>query len=183
MDVTQARTFLAIVEGGNFLAAARRVNVTQSTVSARIKTLEQQLGKPLFARSKAGCTLTPAGHQFYRYARSMVRIWAEAKHQVAVPEGFEDTLIVGGQYSHWHRLLLRWVGFFRQSVPSVAIRCEVGMPRRLIREMGEGVMDLAVLYRPEQRAGLIVEELMADRLILVSARPDIPLTDNYIFID
>lgn len=37
MDITQIKTFIAIVEGGNFLAASRRVNVTQSTVSARIK--------------------------------------------------------------------------------------------------------------------------------------------------
>ncbi len=183
MDITQAKTFMAIVEAGNFLAASRRVNVTQSTVSARIKALEDQLGKQLFTRTKAGCELTPAGHQFYRYANSIVRIWEEAKHQVAVPEGFEDTLIVGGQYSLWNRLLMRWVPHFREVAPRVAIRCEVGMPRRLIREMAEGVMDIAVLYRPEQRPGMHVEELLEDRLILVSADPGTPIEDNYIFVD
>ncbi len=183
MDISQAKTFLAIVEGGNFVAAARRVNVTQSTVSARIKALEQQLGKLLFIRTKAGCDLTPAGHQFYRYARSIVRVWEEAKHQVAVPEGFEDTLIVGGQYSLWNRLLLRWVPAFQQSMPSVAIRCEIGMPQQLIREMSEGVMDLAVIYQPEHRPGMVVEELLEDRLIMVTADKTIPFSENYMFSD
>lgn len=183
MDITQAKTFLAIVEGGNFLAASKRVNVTQSTVSARIKALEVELGKLLFTRTKAGCNLTPAGHQFYRYARSLVRVWEEAKHQVAVPDGFEDTLIIGGQYSLWNRLLLGWTSAFRTLAPRVAVRCEVGMPQRLLREMSEGVMDMAVIYSPEHRPGMVVEELLEDRLILVTSAPATPVADNYIFVD
>jgi DNA-binding transcriptional LysR family regulator len=183
MDVTQARTFLAIIEGGNFLAAARRVHVTQSTVSARIKALEEQLGKALFVRSKAGCTLTAAGRHFHRYAQSMVRVWEEAKHQVAVPADFDDTLIVGGQYSLWNRLLLRWVPAFQAAAPRIALRCEIGMPQRLMREMTEGVMDLAVIYRPEHRPGVKVKELFEDRLILVTADPARPFEQNYVFID
>ncbi len=183
MDVTLAKTFLAIVEGGNFLAAARRVHVTQSTVSARIKALESQLGKLLFVRSKAGCTLTPAGHQFHRYAQSMVRVWEEAKHQVAVPDDYDDTLIVGAQYSLWNRLLLRWVPAFQAAAPRIALRCEIGLPQRLMREMTEGVMDIAVIYRPEHRPGVIVKELFEDRLILVTSDAATPVEDNYIFVD
>jgi len=183
MDITAAKTFLAVIEGGNFVAAARRVHVTQSTVSARIKALEEQLGKTLFISTKASCDLTPAGHQFHRFARSLVRVWEEAKHQVAVPEGFEDTLIVGGQYSLWNRLLLWWVPSFRATAPSVALRCEIGMPQRLMREMAEGVLDLAVIYQPEHRPGMVVREVLEDRLVLVTTDPDIPFKDNYIFAD
>ena len=52
MDVDRARTFLEIVSSGSFLRAAERLNVTQTTVSARIRTLEEELGRPLFIRSK-----------------------------------------------------------------------------------------------------------------------------------
>ena len=183
MDVVQARTFLAIVEAGNFSEAAKRVYVTQSTVSARIRALEDQLGKPLFNRSKGGCELTPAGHQFYRFARSIVRVWEEARHQVALPAGYEDTLIVGGQYALWNRLLLRWVQDFRDIRPKVAVKCEIGMPQRLMREMSEGVMDMAVLYTPERRPGMVVEELLEDRLIMVTSRPDTDFRENYVFVD
>ncbi|MDX1743391.1 MAG: LysR family transcriptional regulator, partial [Ruegeria sp.] len=61
MDIELARTFLAVVETGTFFDAANRVHVTQSTVSMRIRTLEQQLGQAVFERGKSGATLTPAG--------------------------------------------------------------------------------------------------------------------------
>jgi DNA-binding transcriptional LysR family regulator len=64
MDIELARTFLAVVETGSFFNAAGKVNVTQSTVSMRIRTLEQQLGQPVFERSKTGVTMTAAGRNF-----------------------------------------------------------------------------------------------------------------------
>ena len=46
MDIELARTFLEIVETGNFIGASKRLNVTQSTISMRIKSLEETLGAP-----------------------------------------------------------------------------------------------------------------------------------------
>jgi hypothetical protein len=67
MDTELARTFLAVVTVGNFVNAAERLHVTQSTVSTRIRTLETVLGRRLFVRNKGGTTLTAAG----RISRSM----------------------------------------------------------------------------------------------------------------
>ena len=61
LDVVKARTFLAVVRAGIFVNAADRLHVTQSTVSARIHTLENALGCTLFVRNKGGTTLTAAG--------------------------------------------------------------------------------------------------------------------------
>ena len=63
MDIELARTFLAIVSTGSFVRASDRLHVSQTTVSARIRSLEDQLRRPLFVRNKAGATLTPAGEQ------------------------------------------------------------------------------------------------------------------------
>ena len=60
MDITLARTFLEIVTTGNFLRAAERLHVTQTAVSARMRALEELLGRKLFVRNKAGASLTPA---------------------------------------------------------------------------------------------------------------------------
>src|ERR1044071_5975122 len=92
MDTELARTFLEIVSTGSFIRAAGRLNVGQTTVSARIRTLEQQLGRPLFVRNKAGASLTPAGEQFLRYAPAFVQLWQRARHQVAVPPGHRAVL-------------------------------------------------------------------------------------------
>lgn len=183
MDLAQARTFLAIVDRGNFSTAATRLHVTQSTVSARIKALEETLGKTLFHRNKHGCELTSAGHQFHRYARSIVRGWEDAKLQVAIPVGYSETLVVGGQYSLWADLLLDWVTDFRNQQPGIAIRGEIGMPDELMRELREGILDLAVLYDPVHSPGTRLEELFDDQLILVTTSPGQPMADGYVFID
>jgi LysR family transcriptional regulator, flagellar master operon regulator len=95
VDTEVARTFLEIVSTGSFIRAAERLNVGQTTVSARIRTLEQQLGRPLFVRNKGGASLTPAGEQFLRYAPTFVQLWQRARHQVAVPPGHRAVLTVG----------------------------------------------------------------------------------------
>src|SRR3546814_20840103 len=87
---------------------AERLHVTQSTVSARIHTLEDQLGCTLFVRNKAGTTLTPAGRQFQRHASTLVRTVEQARHDVGIPRGFRAALTVGGRSGLWEQFLLRW---------------------------------------------------------------------------
>ncbi len=185
MDITLARTFLEIVAAGNFVSAARRLNVTQSTISMRARSLEEQLGRPLFIRNKTGTALTPAGQQFQRYATSLIKVWEEARQQVAIPPGFRSMLSVGGQYSLWERLLLRWIPAMQARAPDVAIRAEVGMPARLMREMIEGIIDIGVMYTPQLRPGLDVETLFEDELVLVSTNPNATheLDNSYVFMD
>lgn len=185
MDIDLARTFLAVVETGSFVDAADRVFVTQSTVSARIKTLEDRLGKVLFERSKAGASLTPSGHQFLRHAQAMVRIWEHARLEIALPEGFERALAIGGQYSLWDRFLLKWLAQLRQDSPDIAVRCQMGFSSDLMQALVDGVLDLAVMYTPQGRPGFEVELLFEDELILVSSEQtskQVPPT-NYVMID
>ena len=80
MDTELARTFLTVVTAGNFITAAERLHVSQSTVSTRIHTLEEQLGCTLFVRNKAGATLTPAGP-----AVSTPRLGAGAHRRTGAP--------------------------------------------------------------------------------------------------
>ena len=185
MDIVLARTFLEIIAAGNFVAAAKRLNVTQSAISLRVKRLEDLLGQAVFVRTKSGTELTAVGQQFERFARSLVKVWEEARHQVTVPEGYLDRLVVGGQYSLLPRFVMRWLARLEQRLPNVAFRVEAGMPDRLIREMVEGVLDIAVMYGPQLRPGLKVEKIFDGQLVLVAGDADFgpDLDDRYIFVD
>ncbi|MDP2325165.1 MAG: LysR family transcriptional regulator [Gammaproteobacteria bacterium] len=183
MDLILARTFLAIVDAGSFVAASHRLHVTQSTVSVRVRTLETLIGKSLLVRNNTYCELTPAGRQFYRYARSLLRVWEEARHQVAVPESFTDSLAIAGQYSLWDGYLFDWLPRCRAELPTTAFRVSAGMPNRLMGELLEGIHDLVVIHTPELRPGVRVEELFEDQLILVSAEPGNDFRSRYVFMD
>src|SRR6478609_4648622 len=95
MDLTLAETFLRIVQTRSFLRAAEQLHVTPTAVSARVRMLEEMLGRSLFIRNKAGAALTVAGEQFLPHATSLMQVWERARHQVAVPAGRRAVLTVG----------------------------------------------------------------------------------------
>src|SRR6187551_3941172 len=174
MDIELARTFVEIVSTGSFIKAAERLHVAQTTVSARVRLLEQQLGRPLFVRNKAGASLTPAGEQFLRYAPTFVQLWERARHQVAIPPGRSSILAIGGELSLWHPLMLDWLVWMRRCAADVALRVQVGLPEGLTTQVAEGVLDLAVMYAPQNRPGLKVEQLLEETLVLVTTDPTMP---------
>jgi DNA-binding transcriptional LysR family regulator len=168
MDITAARTFLEIVKTGSFVRAAANLNVTQTTVSARIRVLEEQLDRQLFIRNKAGAKLTAAGDQFLRYATTLVQVWETALHQVAVPAGRENAVSVGGEHSLWNPLLLDWLVWMRSHCSDVAIRAQVDVADRLVDQVQEGALDLAVVYAPPHRTGIVPELLLEEALVAVT---------------
>lgn len=185
MDTELARTFLEIVATGSFIRAAERLNVSQTTVSARIRSLEERLGRALFVRNKAGASLTPAGEQFLRYAPTLVQLWERARHQVAVPPGRRAVLTIGGELSLWHPLLLDWLLWMRRSAPDIALRVQVGMPEGLTNQVAEGVLDLAIMYAPQHRPGLQVDLLLEEKLVLVTTEPGSrgAVPSDYVYVD
>jgi DNA-binding transcriptional LysR family regulator len=185
MDIAHARTFLAISELGSFIRAADRLNVTQSTVSARIKVLEDELGTPLFARSKAGVSLTPAGARFERHAQAVIRIWQQARQEVALPSDQRQILTIGAQFSLWDGVLLDWLCGFRRDHAEIAVRAEVGSNEELMRRLVDGLLDVAVIYTPQTRPGLIIEQLLEETLVLVGTQPhrSPESIDDYVYID
>jgi LysR family transcriptional regulator, flagellar master operon regulator len=168
MDIELARTFVEIVSTGSFIKAADRLHVAQTTVSARVRLLEQQLGRPLFVRNKGGASLTPAGEQFLRYAPTFVQLWQRARQQVAVPQGHRAVLTVGSEVSLWQPLLVDWVKMMRRSHPDIALRVHVDVPQDLITHVAAGLVDIAIMYAPQHRPGLEIDLLLEEELVLVT---------------
>jgi DNA-binding transcriptional LysR family regulator len=184
MDTELARTFLTVAATGNFVAAASRLHVTQSTVSARIHSLETALGARLFQRGRNGAELTPSGKRFLRHAKHLVRTVEQARHDVGLPQGFHDVLTLSGRIALWEGFLPHWVAWMRDAAPDVSLRLEIGFEADIMQGLIEGTVDIGVMYTPTSRAGLTVEPLFDETLLLVTSDvargwPD----DGYIHID
>lgn len=185
MDIALAQTFLAIADTRSFQRAAERLHVTQTAVSARVRSLEEQLDRQLFVRNKSGAVLTPAGERFLPHARTFVQVWERARQQVAVPAGRRAVLALGCEISLWHPLLPRWLVRMRERAPDLALRCTVGPPHELLDQVASGVLDVAIAYAPQQRPGLRVELLIEERLVMVSSQPGLrtPEAADYVNVD
>jgi DNA-binding transcriptional LysR family regulator len=185
MDLNLAKTFLEVVESGNFHAASECLHVTQSTVSMRIKSLEEELGRKLFVRHRSGAALTAAGTQFRLYAEVLVNTWQRACQEILLPAGVSSVLSIGSEKEIWDSLLIEWVNGFRERQPAIGLRAEMGDPVWIARQLTEGLLDLGITYSPNVRGDLAVEPLYDEKLVLVSNRPRgvMRWSPDYIYMD
>ena len=184
MDTELARTFLAVVAAGNFVSAAERLHITQSTVSARIKVLEQQLGASLLLRGRHGAELTAAGQRFLRHAKNLVQTLEQARHDVGLPSGYSGSLTLRGRIALWEGFLPQWTAWMRQRMPDVSLRIEIGFEEDTMQGLIQGITDIGVMYTPQNRPGLGIEHLFDEQLLLVCTDRDGDWKDErYIHID
>lgn len=171
MDINVARTFLEVVKTGSFVAAASNLHLTQTAVSARIRVLEQQLDRPVFIRNKAGAKLTPAGEHFLRFATTLVQVWDRARRAVALPAGRETVVTIGAELNLWSPLLRHWLLWMRRECPEIAVSTQIDTSDRLMEQVQDGSLDVAVLYAAPNRPGVITELLFEEKLVLVRTTP------------
>jgi len=184
-DIHLATTFLEVVASGSFGAAAEHLYVSQAAVSMRIQALEAQLGCTLFNRGRGGARLTPAGRKFQRYAVSLKQVWDQALLDVALPNGFAGQVRLGGHYSLWRHFLLRWYSWMRAHGPAIALRTEAHGGEALMLRLRDGMLDVGVLFDPQQLGGFVIERLFEEPLALVATTPDSsgPTDPGYVFVD
>ncbi|MBL6772438.1 MAG: LysR family transcriptional regulator [Alphaproteobacteria bacterium] len=184
MNIAGIQTFLAIVETGSLARAASRLNVTQSTVTTRLKTLEATLGQKLINRSKTGASTTSAGLRLQRYAEAIVGSWRQARLEVATPKGsrkFRNIAVHNDLWVGWGERLFAHI----DEGAEVAVSVFMGSDAEITAWMDGNMIDLAVGFGPVPRPDVVADRVGADRLILVSTRLDAPVRfdPGYIYVD
>jgi DNA-binding transcriptional LysR family regulator len=151
----------------------------------RIQALETQLGRSLFDRGRGGAKLTARGRQFYQYAITIKRMWDRARLEVSSPSGFAGQIRIAGHYSLWRHFLMRWFEWMRREAGDIAVCTEAHTNSAMMQLLSDGMLDIGVMFTPEQRPGLVVERLFAEDLILVSTQPNskAPAEPGYLFVD
>ncbi len=186
MNLSHLRAFIEVARAGSFTAAAISLNVTQSTVTARIRTLEEQLGRALFTRSKAGAALTAAGGRLLRQAEAAVRAWEQGRQEARLPDTIRGSLSLTAHWAMWEGLLVPWIGWMRATRPDVALRLDHGYSEATCAQILHGLVDIGLMYQPRQFETLRVRELFVERLLLVATEPraiDGDWWDGYVYVD
>jgi len=185
LDIEQLRTFLAVAAKGNFIGAATHLHVARSTVTARIQNLEACLCAKLFAHSRLGGSLTPAGKRFLRHAQTLLLTMEQARQEIGLPGCCPASLTVGACAALWDAgFLPEWVGRIRAQMPDTSIRCEVGFEEDLMRWLVERTLDIGLMYAPLHAPGLQAEFLFDEILVLMGTAPEKPWQDeSYVYVD
>lgn len=185
MNITSLQTFLAIVDTGSLVRASQQMNVTQSTVTARLKTLEEELGQTLLNRQKSGTTLTPAGTKLLRYARVMTGLWRQARFEAGLPAGLNSVCTFGCDPGLWHGPGKAFFDGVVSGHPDMAVSVHQGKAQELEEWLNSGLVDVILSYDATTRGNQSVHALPPEELVLYSDHPDTPIrdTNTYIFVD
>ena len=185
MNLTVLQTFLSILEAGSLVRASSQLNVTQSTVTARLQSLEDELGQPLINRHKTGVTPTAAGLRLKRYAETMTDLWRQARQETSLPETMSALCNIGCHGDLWPGLGRVLFEEIRRRQPAVALSVWSGGQSDLRGWLDSGLTDLSLTYWPATQPRQAMRELPPDRLVLVSTRADAPVRfdPGYVFVE
>jgi len=170
LEIKQLTTFKIAAEKLNFTQTAKILNFAQSTVTAQIKSLEEEIGKPLFERLGKRVILTDAGVQFKIYAEKIIRLSEEAIAAVNGEEDLSGILIIGAQESQYTYRLPLILKEFKASYPRVKLVFKPAHSDEIARkQLTEGVLDVAfIMDKWKPKGSLKMVKLIKEELKLVA---------------
>lgn len=176
MELKLLKTFQAVAHELSFTRAAEQLDYAQSSITAQIQALEQDLGLPLFERLGKRVALTAAGEQLLTYANQMLTLEQEALtrlHSQEEPAG-KITICVPETLSAYRMPpLLRE---FRRRFPRVQLILKSYRSDALLQTLLDGAVDVAIaLGEPVANKDVFCVQTLGKEELFVMAYPEHPL--------
>src|SRR5690349_23427791 len=151
MRLAHLRSFFAVARHGGFTAGARALHVSQPTVTAQVRALEETYGIELFTRAGRSVALTAAGEALYAIAE---RIFEQEEEALALLRNTGE-LRAGrlrvGAVGPYH--VIEMLAAFRARHPAIELSVSLGNSEQVVARLLERTTDVAVLaqYAPDAR--------------------------------
>ncbi len=169
MEIRQLKTFKAVATLLSFNKAAEKLHYAQSSVSAQIQVLEEELGVQLFDRLGRGIALTEAGERLLEFSKRIIELTDETITEVTgtnTPQGALNIRIPESLGAHRFPAI---INNFRSQFPKVRLRFMTCAHDGLQKDLRKGITDLAFLLTESiQAADLEIEVLGFEHLVLVA---------------
>lgn len=166
------RSFSEVAEQGSFTAAAKRLHLTQSAISAQVRRMETLLATRLLDRSSRKVTLTDAGERLLAHARRILQLNDEALNDLEVANKVQGVVRLGIPSDYAAHLLPRVLERFGTQYPEVRLElfCELSVD--LLELLHRGRLDLALVTRQHNSSG--GELVRSEKLVWVGRAKDMP---------
>ncbi|MEU6406609.1 LysR substrate-binding domain-containing protein [Streptomyces sp. NPDC046985] len=172
MELRHLQHFVAVAEDQHFTRAAERLMVSQSGLSASIRTLERELRAPLFVRTTRRVTLTEAGRALLGEAERILTQVRSAHEAVAAVQGvLRGTLALGTEQCIAGVHVAGLLAAFRRRHPDVEVRLRQTGSVALAEGVAAGRLDLAFAYRTEPDGDQLRSVALASEPMTVLCHP------------
>lgn len=171
MNTRHAQLVLAVVREGSFTAAAKSLFITQPTLSHQIRQIEEQLGSPIFVRSKTAIELTPAGHVYVQAARRILQIETQMNEALGALSGTSEGILrLGLPAQRADELLPQVLADFYALYPNVRIEALTAQQQELERMLLGGELHMALLSGEEDNPQLEYQLIASDEVVLLASK-------------
>ena len=167
LNLTQVRAFVAVIDAGGFLEAARALGCSQPAVTQLVRKLEAQLATPLIVRHRKAPVATRDGERFLPHARRLLRAEERALSSIA-----GQSLVIGASGNVGTYLLPRFIKRFTEE-SGVGANLVIGTNPMISDRIEAGEVDVAVLEWWDDRPGFVSGPWRCERLVVIVA-PDHP---------
>ncbi|MDX3852063.1 LysR family transcriptional regulator [Streptomyces sp. AK02-01A] len=169
LEVRHLRVLCAIAEAGSLHKAARKLGMSQPSLTTQLRRIENSLGSELFIRERTGCRPTPLGRSVLSRARPLVSGMAAlvAEARAAADRADGPRLRIGSTAS---RALAGWLRRLRRRLPGTDIALHVDVSANaLLRATAAGRLDVAFVHEVEGCPLIVPDGL--ERRVLVEREP------------
>lgn len=171
MDIEVLKTMLSLARLKSFSKTAIAMNLSQSTVSARVAELERELNRKIFDRNNHRVALTAAGRLFLPYAKKTVHEYEQGRWHINFLEALDDRIVIGNVNSALGNFMLPVYVDFMRAHPRILIKAVIGHSPDILQQLADGLIDIAVTYQlpktKKTRSWVCAEE---DFVFVVGAR-------------
>ena len=163
-------TFCKVAETGSFSRAGEAIYLTQPTVSGHIASLEQEVGLRLFDRLGRRVALTNGGQIFYRYAKEILRLRAEALNAIyEFSHLLKGRITIGGSTIPGEYFLPKVMGRFQTEAPGISISLVIADSQQIIDMLRAGEIEVGAVGMRFEGEGVDAYPLFRDRVIIAAS--------------
>lgn len=167
METHQLRYFLAVAQTGSFTQAARQSNVSQPSLSIQVAKLEDELGGPLFERTRKGGRLTGRGTTFLPRAKTILQEMESAREDAKAQSGLTlGKVSLGCMPTTGAHLLPPLLSAFRKAYPKIQVHLKEESSPDLAADLEQGEIELAIMDEAGLRPGLDHQTVLTEELLL-----------------
>ncbi|QPC44543.1 LysR family transcriptional regulator [Kaustia mangrovi] len=170
MDVGELRVFEAVARLGSMNRAAQELHTVQSNVTARIRSLEDELGVGLFVRHARGVSITPAGQRLLPFAGRLAKLLADARSATRDDGRPGGVLLLGSLETTAGLRLSPVLTDFARTYPEVRLVLKTGTTRSLLDDVVECRLDAALVAGPVAHPELHCDPVFEEDLVLATCR-------------
>ncbi|KHF38625.1 LysR family transcriptional regulator [Halalkalibacter okhensis] len=177
LDIQQLKTFITVVREQNFRRAAKVLNVSQPTVTMRIKALEQMVGSELLKRHGNQLTLTPSGEMVMKYASKMLYVLQEVKdHLSSIPvskDRYSIAVIPSFSTYVFPRILQP-----RYSQGQSQYNVQSASSAKIFQLLSDRAIDFGIMRGPVKQTDQIESKLLYSEKVYLTLPINHPLTEQ-----